>query len=194
MLLYIWVAIKLIGDLCIRISTHARSTVILGVESKCVRVGFRHAEGLVTISRRVVADVDLVEGRSAGVVFDDTEVVVDIAGIGVSSELLELCCAGHFSFLLADQAVRIDKATIVGFWWAGIDTWKFKGVLDDFTVLAGFAAHGYFSRITVSEVNWVACVTFHYPHIHDGNFNIMHAGCHQCEGVVCWKIRLFETL
>jgi len=162
MLLYIWVAIKLIGDLCIRISTHARSTVILGVESKCVRVGFRHAEGLVTISRRVVADVDLVEGRSAGVVFDDTEVVVDIAGIGVSSELLELCCAGHFSFLLADQAVRINKATSVGFW-AGIDTWKFKGVLDDLTVFGGMAALGYFSVIIVSEVNWDFCFTFHYP-------------------------------
>jgi len=140
-----------------------------------------------------VADVDLVEGRSAGVVFDDTEVVVDIAGIGVSSELLELCCAGHFSFLLADQAVRIDKATSVGFW-AGIDTWKFKGVLDDLTVFGGMAALGYFSVIIVTEVNWVLCFTFHYPNIHDGNFNSMHAGCHECEGVVCCKILLVETL
>jgi len=145
-----------------------------------------------------VADVDLVEGSSAGVVFDDTKVVVDIAGIGVSSELLELCCAGHFSFLLADQAVRIGKATLRGFafWANGRITWKFKGVLDDIAIFFGMAALGYFGFITTLEVLviWFPYDTFHYPEIHDGNWNIMHAVCCECEEVFCSKIFVLETL
>lgn len=174
---------KLFGCLCRRIPANTRSAVILGVESEGVRVGFRHAEGLVAISRGVVADVDLIEVSSTGIVFDDTEVVFDIVGIGMSSKLLELSGAGLLGFLLVNQGVRIDEVTFsyiicsCGFsvWWAWVDARKFEGVLHSLAyIIRGMATLGDFCVVGVFE-DRTSFVTVHNPDIHNGNLHIVHA-------------------
>ena len=65
---------SLLGTSVLSISTDTGTTVILGIESKNVRVGFGDTEGLITMAGRVVADMDHVVLVAAGVISGRTEV------------------------------------------------------------------------------------------------------------------------
>jgi len=122
-----FVAINTLGCLCCGISTNARTAVILGIKAERVGVAFGHAEGLVTISCGVMTDVDLVVLHTARVVFDDTKVIFDVVGFGLSGDFLEFRGAALVGFLFADHFVSEFSDAIIG---ASIDARKLEGVLD----------------------------------------------------------------
>jgi len=85
------------------ISTNARSAVILRIEAERVGIGFRDAEGLVTVSCRIVANVDLVVESTAWVIFDNAEVIVRVVWLGVTDQCLEFGSGSFFGFLRFDK-------------------------------------------------------------------------------------------
>jgi hypothetical protein len=127
-----------------------------------------------------VTDVNLVEVRSTGIVFDDTEVVFDTIDIGMSSKLLELFGAGLLGSLLLNQCMRIDvligEVSLSCSWgWARIDARNFEGVLHSLAYrIRGMATLWDFRNVVFSE-DRIVFLTIHDPDIHNGNRHIVHA-------------------
>lgn len=173
---------------CLRqcVATNARTAVILGIEAEGVGIGFRHAEGLVTIACRVVTDVDLVLEGTAGVVLDDAEVIVGIVCFGVAHDRLEFRGAalprlslpdplGHapplLGFFFGDGRAALFRRTRV-------DAGELEGVLNGLAFLAGIAAFGNF-RVVDDVEERVGCLTVRHPDVDDRNLGAAHATGHE---------------
>jgi len=163
------------------ISTHARSAVILRIEAEGVGISFWNAEGLVTVSCRVVADVNLVVEGAAGVIFDNTEVIVRVVWLGVSDQVLEFLGASLLGFLLSDEVVRGRQSAgrclllflyfIVG---ARTLARKLESVLNGLAYLFGVATLGDFGIIGIKQPS-IGDFTVLHPDIDDGNLSVFHA-------------------
>jgi len=136
------------------ISTNARSTIIFRIEAERVGIGFRNAERLVTVSCRIVANVDLVVESTAWVIFDNAEVIGRVVWLGVSDQFLEFGSGSFFGFLRFDEVG--NQST--GSWCllanllqsinrARTFTRKLESVLNGLAYLSGVATLGDFSVV-----------------------------------------------
>jgi len=166
--------------LCLRgISTNARTAVILRIEAEGVGIGLGHAEGLVPVAGGVVADVDLVVVDTAGVVLDDTEVIVRVVGLGAADLVLELLGAALVGLALADDAREVaaargllgDGNAVLGAW---VDAGKLEGVLDGFADLTGVATLGDFGVVAHIEEG-VGDLAVGDPDVDDRDLGVLHA-------------------
>jgi len=168
------------------VPTDTRTTVILRIEAEGVGVGLRHAEGLVTVAGRVVANVDLVVVNTAGVVLHDTEVFVRFIVFGVADLFLELLDAALLGLALADDLVEVAAAvgwgSLLGDFGAVLGTWvnagKLEGVLDGLALFAGVATFGDFGVVTDIEEG-VGDLTVSDPDIDDRDLGVLHALGHE---------------
>jgi len=170
------------------VAADARTAVILGVKAEGVGIGLRHAEGLVPVARRVVADADLVVAVAAGVVLDDAEVIGRVVRLGLADELLELPGsalvglllaanlggppAAHHGSLLGDDRL----AALLGR--AGVFARKLEGVLDGVALLSGVAALGDLRVVAQVEEGAVGLAVCN-PDVDDRDAGVAHALGHE---------------
>jgi len=190
------------GSLHLRgVSTDTRTAVILGIEAESVGVGLGHAEGLVTVAGRVVADVDLVVVDTAGVVLYDAEVVVRLVGFGVADLVLELLDAALQDLALVDDPVEAaaafgggsllgDLGAVLGTW---VDAGKLKGVLNGLALLAGVATLGNFGVVAQVEEG-VGDLAVRDPDVDDRDLSVLHALGHEVGIDNSFDVVLAETL
>lgn len=194
------------GTLRGRVSTHAWATIILWIKAEGVGVRFWHAEGLVTISCGVVADVDLVVVGAAGVVFDDTEVIFRVVGLGHSGEGLEFSGAALLGLPIEHHVGDKMAVSNKGIWgflcdchsalfrWAGVNARNLEGVLDCLTFLASVATLGNFRVVRVVEEGRRVRGTIRDPDVHNGNLCMAHALSDKIDGDQVFDVLFFKTL
>ena len=170
------------------VAANARTAVILRIEAEGVGIGLRHAEGLVPVARRVVADVDLLVVDTAGVVLDDAEVVVRLVAVGVADDVLELLGAALVGLALLDDlgdaaalhgGFQTDDRLIAALLGrAGVLARKLEGVLDGFALLTGVATLGDF-RVVAQVEEGVGDLAVRHPDVDDRDSGVAHASGHE---------------
>jgi len=182
------------------VSADTRTAVILRIEAEGVGVGLGHAEGLVPVAGRVVADVDLVVVDAAGVVLDDAEVVVRVVGVGVADLVLELLDAALLGLAFSDDLGEVaadvggcflgDGFFVVG---ARVDAGKLEGVLNGLADFAGVATLGDFGVVAHVEEG-VGDLAVGDPDVDDRDLGVLHALGHEGAFHDRFDVVLAETL
>lgn len=195
-------------SLCLRrrgVTTNARTAVILGIKAEGVGIGFRHAEGLVTITRRVMADMDLVVEGTAGVILDDAEVLVGIVSFGVAHDFLKFMRAALLGLSLLDSFG--DPSALLRFFFGcffcdrcatlfrrtRVHAGKLESVLDGLTFLTGVATFGNFRVVTEVEEG-IRSLTVRHPDVDNRNLGVAHAPGHKIGFQDILNIFFTETL